>query len=61
MSKYIVEESPPLRGTVKIGGSKNAVLPIMAAALLCPEECVMATSKNPFQNLTNCGIIKKGD
>jgi len=41
MSRYIVEESPPLRGTVRISGSKNAALPAMAAALLCGDECVI--------------------
>jgi UDP-N-acetylglucosamine 1-carboxyvinyltransferase len=30
----------PLAGTVAIGGSKNAALPLMAAALLTAEECV---------------------
>ena len=34
MAKYIVEKSGPLRGEVTISGAKNAVLPIMAAALL---------------------------
>ena len=31
----------PLRGEVSISGSKNAVLPILAAALLTDEECVI--------------------
>ncbi|MDD4582985.1 MAG: UDP-N-acetylglucosamine 1-carboxyvinyltransferase [Eubacteriales bacterium] len=39
MAKYIVEKSGPLRGEVEISGSKNAVLPIMAAAILADEEC----------------------
>jgi UDP-N-acetylglucosamine 1-carboxyvinyltransferase len=30
----------PLQGTIAIGGSKNAALPLMAAALLTGEECV---------------------
>lgn len=38
MARFTVRESPPLRGTVRIGTSKNAVLPIMAAALLTQEE-----------------------
>ena len=41
MSKYIVEQSGPLRGEVQISGAKNAVLPLMAAALLSEEECVI--------------------
>jgi UDP-N-acetylglucosamine 1-carboxyvinyltransferase len=35
-----VTGGPPLRGTVVIGGSKNAALPLMASALLTDEECV---------------------
>lgn len=41
MAKYIVEKSEPLRGEVSISGSKNAVLPLMAAALLTDEECII--------------------
>ena len=41
MAKYIVEQSGPLRGVVQISGAKNAVLPLMAAALLSEEECVI--------------------
>lgn len=41
MAKYIVHQSGPLRGEVQISGAKNAVLPLMAAALLSEEECVI--------------------
>jgi UDP-N-acetylglucosamine 1-carboxyvinyltransferase len=34
MAKLIINGGRPLRGTVKIGGAKNAVLPIMAATVL---------------------------
>jgi UDP-N-acetylglucosamine 1-carboxyvinyltransferase len=36
MEAIIVEGGTPLRGDVEIGGAKNAVLPMMAAALLVP-------------------------
>lgn len=39
MAKYLVEKSCPLSGTVSISGSKNAVLPILAATLLTEEKC----------------------
>ena len=38
MDKLILEPSGPLRGTVEVGGAKNAALPIMAACLLTEEE-----------------------
>ena len=41
MAKYIVEKSGPLKGNVVISGAKNAVLPLMAAALLAEEPCVI--------------------
>ena len=41
MAKYVVEQSGPLRGEVFISGAKNAVLPLMAAALLAEDECVI--------------------
>lgn len=39
MAKFIIEQSGPLRGEVTVSGSKNAVLPIMAATLLTKEAC----------------------
>ena len=41
MAKFLVQKSGPLTGEVTISGSKNAVLPIMAAALLTEEKCTM--------------------
>ena len=41
MSEYIVHQSGPLKGEVVISGAKNAVLPLMAAALLSEEECII--------------------
>jgi UDP-N-acetylglucosamine 1-carboxyvinyltransferase len=36
----------PLRGTVAIGGAKNAALPALAATLLTPDECVLRNVPN---------------
>ncbi len=41
IEKLIVEGGTPLEGTVQISGSKNSSLPILAATLLTPEECVI--------------------
>lgn len=38
MSKFIIENSPPLKGKVKVDGAKNSVLPILAASLLANGE-----------------------
>lgn len=39
--RLVLEGGAPLRGTVRIGGSKNATLGAMAACLLVPEECIL--------------------
>lgn len=41
MEKILVEKSPPLKGTVRISGAKNAALPILAATLLGTEDIVL--------------------
>ncbi len=41
MERYIVEQSPPLRGNVKVSGSKNSVLPILAATILTEASCTI--------------------
>ena len=41
MEKLIIEGGKPLKGEVKISGSKNATLPIMAATLLTDEPCII--------------------
>jgi UDP-N-acetylglucosamine 1-carboxyvinyltransferase len=41
LTKIVVETSPPLKGTVRISGAKNAVLPIIAASLLASDKCVL--------------------
>ncbi len=41
MAKFLVQKSGPLHGEVTISGSKNAVLPILAATLLTKEDCVI--------------------
>jgi UDP-N-acetylglucosamine 1-carboxyvinyltransferase len=41
MDSFLIEGGTTLRGEVQISGSKNAVLPIMAATLLTAETCVI--------------------
>lgn len=39
MSKFIIRGGKSLKGEVKIAGSKNALFPLFAAAILTEEEC----------------------
>jgi len=41
LPKIVVETSPPLKGTVRVSGAKNAILPIIAASLLSSDRCVL--------------------
>ena len=41
MARFIIENSMPLKGSVKISGSKNAVLPILAASVLTEGKCII--------------------
>ena len=41
MEKFIIEKCGPLKGNIRIGGAKNAVLPILASALLTEDTCVI--------------------
>jgi UDP-N-acetylglucosamine 1-carboxyvinyltransferase len=41
MEKFVVTGGAPLRGDVRIAGAKNAVLKLMAAAVLTDERCIL--------------------
>ena len=41
MAKFLVQKSKPLNGEVVISGAKNAVLPLMAAAILAEDKCII--------------------
>jgi UDP-N-acetylglucosamine 1-carboxyvinyltransferase len=44
MPAFVVQGGVPLRGTVPISGAKNAVLKLMAAAVLCDEPCTITNA-----------------
>ncbi|MBV9596767.1 MAG: UDP-N-acetylglucosamine 1-carboxyvinyltransferase [Chloroflexi bacterium] len=41
---YVIEGGVPLRGTLPVSGAKNAVLKLMAAAVLCGEPCTIGNA-----------------
>jgi UDP-N-acetylglucosamine 1-carboxyvinyltransferase len=55
MDSFLIEGGVPLRGEVTISGSKNAVLPIMAATLLTAETCVIRR----VPDLSDVGFMSK--
>lgn len=46
MDCLVIKGGTPLKGEVKISGSKNAALPLMAATLLTSEECILRKLPN---------------
>lgn len=59
MAKFLVKNSGPLRGEVDISGSKNAVLPIMAAALLCEEQCEISEAPRLRDVDVMCNMLRR--
>ena len=46
MDYFVIEGEKRLRGSIRVGGSKNAALPIMAACLMCDEPVVLHNIPN---------------
>lgn len=57
MKKYIINGGVPLGGTVKINGSKNAALPILAATLLTEDCCKIFNVPDLVDIRNMCGIL----
>ncbi len=58
MDKLVIEGGRPLRGEVKISGSKNATLPILAATLLTDEQCVIHNVPKLRDTLTMIKLLR---
>lgn len=59
MAKFIVQKSGALNGEVEISGSKNAVLPIMAATLLTDDLCEIIDAPNLRDVDVMCRILER--
>lgn len=55
--RFLITGGRKLNGTVKVGGSKNAALPIMSAALLTNEEVVLHNVPDIADIATMCRIL----
>lgn len=58
MDKLIIEGGRPLKGEVKISGSKNATLPVLAATLLTDETCVLRNVPKLLDTNTMVRLLK---
>jgi UDP-N-acetylglucosamine 1-carboxyvinyltransferase len=57
LEKFLIEGGAPLRGTVRIGGAKNAALPIMAASLLAETPVTLKSVPRLRDVATLAGIL----
>ncbi|MFH1379800.1 MAG: UDP-N-acetylglucosamine 1-carboxyvinyltransferase [bacterium] len=57
MDKYIIKGSKRLSGKVTISGSKNAALPILTAALLTDDPCIIHNVPDLMDIHTLCALL----
>jgi UDP-N-acetylglucosamine 1-carboxyvinyltransferase len=58
MDKLIIEGGKHLKGEVRISGSKNATLPVLAATLLTDETCILRNVPRLLDTNTMIKILK---
>lgn len=58
MDKLVIEGGHPLKGEVKVSGSKNATLPILAATLLTDDVCVIRNCPKLRDTMTMVKLLR---
>ncbi|HLD82881.1 MAG TPA: UDP-N-acetylglucosamine 1-carboxyvinyltransferase, partial [Candidatus Omnitrophota bacterium] len=58
MDRLVIEGGVRLKGEVRVSGSKNAVLPILAATLLTDDVCVIKGAPNLRDTNTMLKILR---
>ncbi len=58
MEKFVIEGGRPLKGEIKVSGSKNATLPILAATLLTDQPCEIRNVPRLRDTLTMCKLLR---
>ena len=58
MEKLVIEGGFHLKGEIKVGGSKNAALPILAATLLTDEPCVIRNMPKLRDTMTMIKLLR---
>jgi UDP-N-acetylglucosamine 1-carboxyvinyltransferase len=58
MDKLLIQGGAPLKGDVRISGSKNATLPVLAATLLTDETCVLRNVPKLVDTHTMIKLLK---
>jgi UDP-N-acetylglucosamine 1-carboxyvinyltransferase len=58
LEKLVISGGTSLKGSVRISGSKNSCLPILAASILTPDRCVIRNVPDLADVRTMCAILK---
>ena len=58
LSRFVISGGNPLRGAVQISGAKNAVLKLMAAALLTNRQCMIRNVPRIRDVETMIGVLR---
>ncbi len=58
MEKLVIEGGKPLKGEIKVSGSKNSSLPLMAATLLTDEPCILRNVPKLRDTMTMIKLLK---
>ena len=58
MEKFVIEGGRPLKGKIKVSGSKNATLPILAATLLTDSVCEIRNVPKLRDTWTMCRLLR---
>lgn len=59
LAKFVIEGGRSLKGTVRVSGSKNAALPILAATILADGKCVIKNVPELRDVTTMCEILAR--
>lgn len=59
MERILVEKSLELNGNIRVDGSKNSILPILAATLLSQEECIIHDIPNLQDVRIMCKLLEE--
>src|SRR5882757_7913308 len=58
MEKFVIEGGHTLKGEIRVSGSKNATLPILAATLLTDGVCEIKNVPRLRDTLTMCKLLR---
>ena len=59
MAKYVITGEKTLKGRVKVGGNKNAILPLLASSLLTDEQVTFTNVPQISDAIVMCQLLER--